>query len=74
MVEPEKFYIVTPDQLETAIGPNREILVHLQGFEKHIGMAPGVGVMLQMSAAEARQFGQLLVRKADEAEEGLPRA
>jgi hypothetical protein len=70
----EEFIVVTAEQLATATGPNREVLVHLQEFEKHIGLAPGVGVMIRLSPAEARRFAQSLIDMADKAEEGLPRA
>ena len=71
---PQRVLIFTPDQLAIAIGPNREVLVHLEGFERAAGLTPGLWVMIRMSAAEARQFAQSLFRMADEAEEGLPRA
>lgn len=74
MSEPSRFYVLTADQLEFAIGPNREVIVRLRGLEKEAGLTPGLGVMLQLTAAEARRFATALNNTAASAEEGLPRA
>lgn len=69
-----RFIVVTPDSLGLAVGPNREVVIKLLGLEKAAGLTPGLGVMIGMTATEARQFAQALIRTADEAEAGLPRA
>lgn len=63
----------TPENLELAIGINRAVLVKLKGATA-LGLAPGVGLMMEMTPTEARQLAAALVRTADKAEDGLPRA
>jgi len=69
----ERFIVITPDNLELAIGPNREVIVRLRGLEKEAGLTPGIGVMIGLSSTEASQFAEALHRTANKAEEGLPR-
>lgn len=71
---PDRFIVITPDRLELAIGPNREIMIRLHGLEQDAGLTPGIGVMIGLSAVEARRFAQALSKTADAAEDGLPRA
>ena len=72
--EPERFLVITPENLELAVGPNREVIVRLRGLEKEAGLSPDLGVMLGLSTVEARQFAAAQNRTADNAEAGLPRA
>lgn len=74
MTEITKFVCFTAENLELAIAPDRSVVVCLKGEEKTLGLAPGIGMMLNFSATEARLFAQALVRTADKAEDGLPRA
>jgi hypothetical protein len=74
MENPVRFLVITPDHLELAIGPNREVIVKLKGLEQAAGLAPGLGVMLGLTPVEARKFATGLNNTADKAEAGLPRA
>jgi hypothetical protein len=74
MSEPERFIVIKPDNLEVAIGPDRQIVIRLRGLEDEAGLTPGLGVMIGLTATEARQFADALRNTANRAEEGLPRA
>jgi hypothetical protein len=50
------------------------VAMQLRIHPDHLHLAPAVGLALRMTAAQARRIGRLLQKKADEAEEGLPRA
>ncbi len=71
---PSRFIGFTPDDLELAIADDRNVIVKLRGSEKEAGLTPGIGMMLILSPTEARRFAEALVRTADKAEVGLPRA
>lgn len=64
----------TPENLELAIGLNRSVIVKLKGASVDLGLAPGVGLMMELTPTEARRLAAALVRTADKAEDGLPRA
>lgn len=53
---------------------SRSVLVHLHIPDNQLGLAPGLGLALRMTATESRRFADVLRRKADAAEVGLPRA
>lgn len=74
MTTPDKYIVVTPEELAVAIGPDRELLIELRIDRSESGLLPNVGLMIGMTPAEARIFAAAIVRKADEAEAGLPRA
>lgn len=74
MAAPDKYLVLTAEQIAIAVGPNREVLLELRIDRSETGLMPNVGLMLQLSAGEARQFASAIARKADEAEAGLPRA
>ena len=74
MEQPATILVIGADGLEIAIGPHREVIVRLMGFEKAAGLTPGLGVMLRLTPTEARQFATALNNTADKAEAGLPRA
>lgn len=68
LVVTPKGFSVSRDKLDPAV------IVHLHIDENHLGLAPGVGLAIRMSSVETRRFAEVLARKADEAEEGIPRA
>ena len=68
MISASGFSVVTGPDLE------RDVAVHLHIPDNQLGMAPGIGLALRMTPPEARKFADVLRRKADEAEAGLPRA
>ena len=74
MTEPSRFIAFTPDNLSLGIADDRNVIVKLLGLENEVGLAPGVGMMMVLSPAEARRFAEALQRTANKAEEGLPRA
>ena len=52
----------------------RAVLVEIELAQSSAHVVYSPGFLLQLSPTEARHIAQMLVRKADEAEEGLPRA
>jgi hypothetical protein len=74
MPEIFKWIGFTPDNLELAVAPDRNVIVRLMGMEQEAGLTPGVGMMMVLSPTEARRFAESLTRVANMAEEGLPRA
>jgi hypothetical protein len=68
MISASGFSVVTGPDLE------RDVAVHLHIPDNQLGMAPGVGLALLMNPSDARKFAEILRKKADEAEAGLPRA
>lgn len=71
----KKWVIITPQQIEAAaISPTHSVLLKLDVSAADTGLAPGLVLALEFSPSQAREFGRMLLRKADEAEAGLPRA
>ena len=70
----DKFIVVTADNLALAINPDRSVGIHVSGVEKHLGLSPGIALMLRLSPQEARAFAQALHRKAEEAEAKSPQS
>jgi hypothetical protein len=66
----KRWLTLTPKSLDLGITPGRTVAMrfHFKGDE--IGLAPGIGVAIQMTPAEARRIAQVLARKADQAEAG----
>jgi len=74
MASGKRALVVTPQQIAVAIiNPDRDVAIHLDLDQEQTGLL-GIEVMVRMTPTEARQIAQALVRKADEAEAGLPRA
>jgi hypothetical protein len=71
----ERWLMITPKQLGVDCDQtSRMVRMGLDLSDAKIGLAPGLHVAAVFSPTEARALAQALVRKADEAEEGLPRA
>lgn len=68
MGNPNRFLVIGADSLELAIHEHGNVVVRLKGLEKEAGLAPGLGVMLGLTPAEARQFAKALERTAQKAE------
>jgi len=64
----KRLLIVTPEQVSVGRTPDGHILVPLEINPDHLGLAPGIGLALRMSPAEARQLASHLVQTADAAE------
>ena len=76
---PEKFLFFTAEGLAYSIGESRpgqppDVWVRLVGAEKAMGISPGISVVLVLSPKEAREAAAGLIRNANAAEAGLPRA
>jgi hypothetical protein len=70
----ETWLTISPYEITLAVIPGRSVAMQLRIHPDHLHLAPRVGVALRMTAAQAREIATKLKRKADEAEEGLPRA
>ncbi|HPI56692.1 MAG TPA: hypothetical protein PKV94_07750 [Syntrophales bacterium] len=74
MRKAEKVLVYSAKGVNFMIGPGREIYLQFAGLAEEAGLTPGMDVVIRMTAAEARHVADVLKRKADEAETGLPRA
>jgi hypothetical protein len=73
-VADRRYLVITPENFAVSIiNPDRAVAIHLDLDREQTGLL-GIEVMVRMSPIEARQVAQTLLRKADEAEAGLPRA
>jgi hypothetical protein len=73
MVE-ERYLYLSPEKLAFIVTPHRTIGMRLDYPPGELGLAPGIRLAMEMSPTEARNVAGVLLRKADEAEAGLPRA
>ena len=67
MKEPSKYLILTSDQVQVAPGPGGDVLANILAPEQDTGLL-GVGLILRMTANEARALAALLNKKAEESE------
>jgi|HubBroStandDraft_1064217.scaffolds.fasta_scaffold472059_2 hypothetical protein len=73
MPEEKRYLVITPNNLGfSVLNPDRDVGLHLDLDPEHTGLL--IDVVIRMTPTEARQTAQTLIRKADEAEAGLPRA
>jgi hypothetical protein len=73
MSEGKRYLVITPNELSfSLLNPDRAVCVHLDLDPACTGLL--IDVIARMTPAEVRQVAQTLLRKADEAEAGLPRA
>lgn len=71
----ERWLFITPTQMGVhAEKGSSSVVLGLDVSDPNLGLAPGLNIGMRMSPSEARSLAQVLVRKADEAEDGLPRA
>ena len=70
----ERYLFLSPDKLAFLITPKRTVGVRLDYPRDETGLAPGLHLAIELTPTEARTVGRTLLRKADEAEAGLPRA
>jgi len=69
-----RYLVITPENIGVSvIDPDRAVAIHLDLDREQTGLL-GIEVMIRMSPIEARQVAETLLRKAGEAEAGLPRA
>ena len=69
-----RLLFLPPDRLGVLITPHRTIGLRLDYDREDTGLAPGVTLAVELTPNEARHLAEVLQRKADEAEAGLPRA
>lgn len=69
-----KILFMSPQNLAFLITPHQTVGMRLDYPAGELGLAPGVILAMEMTPTEARNVAQMLLRKADEAEAGLPRA
>lgn len=73
MASEKRSLVITPNEVSASIfGPDRSVCLHLDLDPVRTEML--IDVAVRMSPDEARQIGQMLLRKADEAEAGPPSA
>jgi len=66
--------VLNPGKLLLAVGPGGNVFVLLLYPHEQTGLVPGTELAIQMTPTQARRIAHQLLRKADEAEAGLPRA
>jgi hypothetical protein len=73
MADEKRYLVITPNNLGfSVVTPDRDVCLHLDLDPAHTGLL--IDVVIRMTPTEARQTAQTLLRKAAEAEAGLPRA
>lgn len=73
MPEP-KIMFLTFSQVAVLVTPRRNVGLRLDADSAETGLAPGVVPGIELTPAEARRLARTILSKADEAEDGLPRA
>lgn len=66
----ERPMFLAPDAIEVGVMPNGGLLVRLGNPPTELGFDPNLVMAMQLSPTEARTIGDLLIRKAREAEGG----
>jgi hypothetical protein len=74
MEKADRVLVISPGNVLLSIGPDREIFLTLRGLAEEAGLMPGTDVAIRLTTVEAHRLADVLKRKADEAETGLPRA
>lgn len=71
-----RYLVISAEQ--TAVGytttPKRAVVIELMLPQELLGLAPDLGLMLDFSPDEARQFAAALIRKADAADNEKPQS
>lgn len=69
MIENRTLVIGAKEIAVSTVPTKQSVLMHLALPSDETGLVPGLSVAVGLSPTEARQIGQALVRKADEAEQ-----
>lgn len=69
----ERWLFLSPEGLTFGISPKRNVAIKLDYPREDTGLAPGLHLAIELTPAEARSVADVLTRKANEAETGLPR-
>ncbi len=59
---------IAPDHLSVGLAPNGSVSLRLGKPHSSLGFADDLVFAVELTPSESRELGQLLVRKADEAE------
>lgn len=70
----DDYIVISSRQLRGFATHERDVLMEVELAQASAEVVGSAGFLLRMSASEAREVARMLVRKADEAEAGLPRA
>ena len=70
----DRWLFLSPDGMAFAISPHRNVAIRLDYPRAETGLAPGIHLAIELTPTEARNVAHILLRKAGEAEAGLPRA
>lgn len=74
MEDGERIYFLSPTGIALMVTLKRTVGVKLDYPRDVTGLVPGLHLGIELTPTEARDFAAWLQRKADEAEDGLPRA
>jgi hypothetical protein len=74
-MEEERLLFIGADAMEYRTGDHGEVFIRLHGLGNHLNLAPGLGVVLNLTADEADRMGEALRRMAASAraQSGKPR-
>jgi hypothetical protein len=72
MSEPSIMYL-TFHQVAVLVTDRRTVGLRLDAPSAETGLAPGVVPGIELTPVEARRLAHTILKKADDAEEGLPR-
>lgn len=68
MINDKKWLILSAQEISLAVGPDRQVLLHLDLSQSAVDLGLQVEIGLHLSAADSRALAHALIRKADEAE------
>lgn len=66
----ERYIVISPRQIRGFGIAKGQVLLELDVSDEQTGLAPGLGLMIEMAPSEARELAAILNRKAAEAEDG----
>jgi len=69
-----KILFLTFSDIAMVVTPHHTIGLRFNAPSEETGIAPGLVPGIELTPTEARHLARTLLKKADEAEEGLPRA
>lgn len=70
----ERLLFLPFEGLSLVITPHHTVGIRLDYSREETGLVPGLTLAIELTPTECRQVAEALLRKAGEAEAGLPRA
>ncbi len=70
----KRILFLTFHQIAVLVTPHRNVGLRLDAPSAETGLAPDLVPGIELTPAEARRLANTILRKADEAESGLPRS